>query len=61
MAVFGVEVGRLTPWFGYMFNLNVRNAAGFPTSNIAPPGRPIAYPVSFFIRFFLAKPFFFWG
>ncbi|MEL5994699.1 hypothetical protein [Hymenobacter segetis] len=61
MAVFGVEDGRLTPTFGQMFGPNVRNAAGLPTPNIGPPGRPIAHPISFFIRSFLAKSTFFSG
>jgi hypothetical protein len=59
MAVFGVEDGRLTLTFGHMFGPNVRIAAGLPTSNIGPSGRPIAHAISFFIRSFLAKPYFF--
>ncbi|WP_460617718.1 hypothetical protein [Hymenobacter ruber] len=61
MAVFGVEDGRLTPTFGQMFGPDAGNAAGLPTPNIAPPGRPIARPISFFIHSFLAKPTFFSG
>jgi hypothetical protein len=61
LAVFGVEVGRLTRLFGQMFDSNTRNAASLPTPNISPQARPIAHPISFFIHSFLAKPTFFSG
>jgi hypothetical protein len=61
MAVFGVEDGRLTLASDQMFGPNVGNAAGLPTPNIGRPGRPIAHPISFFIRSFLAKSTFFSG
>jgi hypothetical protein len=61
MAIFDVRGGSLTAMRGQMFGVSARNAAGLPAPNIALPGRPIALPISFFIRYFLAKSTFFSG
>jgi hypothetical protein len=58
MTVFGGEGGSQTPTCGQMFGPAARNAAGVSTSNIAPPSGSIATGLSFFVRYFLAKPMF---
>ena len=59
MAGFSRKDDGLTSDYRQMFGSVTRKADGVSTSNIAPSLRQIATGLSFFVRYFLAKPKFF--